>query len=119
MIQKLIATLVLLVLVDVAYISMVYKMFETTIINVQKTSLQIRPLPTVACYLLLGFGLWYLIIRRSRPLEEAFVFGLTVYGVYAMTNYATIKNWSPYMAAADTMWGGTLFSIVTLLISYI
>ena len=116
MIQKIILTLVLLALVDFTYISVVYKLFETTIINVQKTSLQVRPIPAVACYILMGLGLWYLIIRRSRSLEEAFVLGLTVYGTYALTNYATIKNWSPVLLVTDTLWGGTLFCIVTKLV---
>ncbi len=36
---------------------------------------------------------------------RAALFGLTAYGVYDLTNLATLRDWSARMAAVDALWG--------------
>jgi len=67
----------------------------------------------IACYLLLATGLYVFILRQHRPLEEAFLFGLVVYGVYDTTNYATLNEYTFNLAITDALWGGILTSLVT------
>ena len=42
--------------------------------------------------------------------------GILIYGVYETTNYALFKNWSIFTVILDTLWGGTLFALVTFII---
>lgn len=60
------------------------------------------------------FALAYLLLHASSPMS-AFGIGLATYGVYDFTNLATLSNYDPMFAIADTLWGGILFSVVYFL----
>ena len=49
----------------------------------------------------------------STALFWGFVYGVVLYGVYDMTNYALIDKWSLRMSIVDILWGGALNSAVT------
>ncbi len=44
--------------------------------------------------------------------------GVCVYGIYDMTNMATLKGYTWAFAAADIAWGSFLYGIVFLVISW-
>ena len=44
-----------------------------------------------------------------------FVLGFIIYGIYELTNHATIKNWPLFMVFIDTLWGGVLFALTTII----
>jgi uncharacterized membrane protein len=52
---------------------------------------------------------------KRRPILDAFLFGLVIYGVYETTNIATFKKWSPFVAILDTLWGGVLMAATTFI----
>jgi uncharacterized membrane protein len=56
-------------------------------------------------------ALAYLLLQADSMLN-AFLIGLCTYAVYDYTNYATLTNYEPMFAIADTLWGGILFVIV-------
>lgn len=60
-------------------------------------------------YVLLAGGTAGLVVSRSATPELAAVwgafFGLIVYGVYDLTNLATLRNWPPLMTIVDMFWG--------------
>lgn len=62
-------------------------------------------------YVLLGLGLAVLVVPRSGTPGGAALFGalfgLVVYGVYDLTNYATLKGWPLAVTAVDIAWGTT------------
>jgi len=88
-------------------------MFARLFRSIQGSDMQVRVVSAVACYVLLIFGLYYFIVSRRRPVFEAFLLGLVIYGVYETTNYATFKKWTPLMMGLDTIWGGTLLALTT------
>jgi uncharacterized membrane protein len=88
-------------------------MFVKQVIAVQRTNLQIKYLGAAACYVFLVLGLYYFIIREGRPIWDAFVLGLVIYGVYELTNYSIIKKWRVQTVIQDTLWGGVLFAATT------
>jgi uncharacterized membrane protein len=45
-------------------------------------------------------------------MKEAFLTGMCVYAVYDFTVLAAFKEYPFYMAVADTIWGGVLFTLV-------
>jgi uncharacterized membrane protein len=72
-------------------------------------------------YFLFTFGLSWLVIipalnQNISPLNVAFsgfIFGLVVYGVYDLTNQATLKNWPVLVTVIDALWGGILSSAIS------
>jgi len=60
-------------------------------------------------YVLLAAGTAGLVVPRSpSPAWAAAygaLFGLVVYGVYDLTNLATLREWSPLLTIVDIAWG--------------
>ncbi len=111
--KEIILPSIILLLLDTIYLSLIYKQFESQVISVQKVSLKIRYLGAILCYLALIFGLYYFILKPHRPIIDAFIMGVIIYGVYETTNYATLKNWDMKFMIIDTIWGGLLFALTT------
>lgn len=109
------AITVILLALDFMYISATRNMFEIQIADVQRVALQMRPLGGVLCYILLVIGLYYFIIREHRPVFDAFLLGLVIYGVYESTSYALLKKWKWNIVLMDTLWGGVLFALTTFI----
>ena len=104
---------VVMLLLDACYLYLNGPMFMRLFRSVQHDDMRVKMIGVVLCYFLLIFGLYYFIISRRRPVMEAFLFGLVIYGVYETTNYATFNKWTPLMLVLDTVWGGTLFALTT------
>jgi uncharacterized membrane protein len=82
----------------------------------------IAPLPwaTVLVYLLIPLGIVLFALPRTSaecPLLSGllwgFLYGVTLYGVYDMTNLSVLEKWPVKMALVDIVWGGVICSIVT------
>lgn len=114
-IKNIAAITVVVLALDFTYISVIRNMFEIQIADVQRVALQVRPLGAVLCYLLLVFGLYYFIVREHRPVFDAFLLGLVIYGVYETTSYALLKKWRWNIVLMDTLWGGVLFALTTFI----
>jgi uncharacterized membrane protein len=63
----------------------------------------------LAVYVLLGIGIAGFVVPRSIDLASAAgygaLFGLVVYGVYDLTNLATLRQWPVLLAVVDLTWG--------------
>jgi uncharacterized membrane protein len=114
-IREIIISVVVLLILDAAYLTANMNLFENQIISVQRVVLQPRFLGMAVCYLALIFGLNYFIISKNRPIHEAFLLGLVIYTVYDSTNYAIFKQWKPIVAVMDSIWGGLLFALTTFI----
>ena len=44
------------------------------------------------------------------------LFGFITYGIYDLTNLATLKDYSLKLTALDTAWGTTLSAVITLIV---
>jgi uncharacterized membrane protein len=70
--------------------------------------------PVVALvYLLLAFGIQTFVLPRAdgpgaSALLSGALFGIVVYGVYDLTNYATLNGWPPVLVVVDVLWGGVV-----------
>jgi len=98
---------------DAIYITPQLTWFQSVYHHIQKSPLNIRYPSALACYLLLSVVLYTFILRPKRSLQEAFLLGICVYGVYDATTYALLKEYPLSMALMDTLWGGILFVMVT------
>lgn len=102
---------VLIFLIDIPWLYSVSGWSGQMIRDIQGSELKMKIWPAAVVYLALA----YLATLATSHLE-AFLMGTSVYAVYDFTNLATLKNYQLPFAIADSLWGGTLFLIVSYLI---
>ena len=110
---------IILILLDGTFLYTNSQVFENQVVQIQRTALQFKPLAAVICYLFMIFGLYYFIIRQHKPVWDAFLFGLVIYGIYELTNYSIFKKWNMSTVVLDTVWGGILMALTTWLTYYL
>jgi uncharacterized membrane protein len=111
----LIASSIIFLILDAAFIYMSSNMFSSQIMQIQKTPLKINITSSIACYVFLIFGLYFFILREHKSVLSAFFLGIVIYGVYETTTFALLKNWHLHTVLIDTLWGGILFASTTYL----
>lgn len=99
---------VLIFLIDLPWLSLVGGNYNAIIQAIQGgKEVRMRPAAGLVVYPALAF-----LALRTQSLKDAFLTGACVYAVYDFTVLAAFKDYPLYMAIADTLWGGTLFTIV-------
>lgn len=137
-IKNYLVILLLFVLIDIPMITMINTdmyMNQFKIINDGPMNINNRMyISTIITYLLLALGLYLFVImpyNMKNPNKKynnfcdytdvvikAILFGLVVYGVYDMTNLATINSYDTSIAVVDTIWGASLCGIITSVYFY-
>ena len=107
---------ILLITIDSIYLKMITPFFSAQIRKVQQTPIKINYVGAVLSYLFLVTGLNYFIIKPNKPVSDAFLLGIVIYGVYEATNYALLTKWNISTVIIDTLWGGILFAITTYIL---
>jgi uncharacterized membrane protein len=121
---KLIITIVTFLVVDFAWITLfVNSLYKK---NLPKDFLADPPrlIYAVVFYLLFAFTLWFLFIKDADSITvdliiRAFLFGLTSYATYSLTNMAIIDKWNLSVTIPDLIWGGVLSALVTIITVYL
>jgi uncharacterized membrane protein len=113
MVKRLVVSSVMLLLLDFIYLSFNRHELEMQVVNIQRVVMEMKMVPTVLCYLLLIGGLNYFILNRQRPIHEAVLLGIVIYGVYDTTSLAIYKKYKWNIAVMDTLWGGALLGLTT------
>lgn len=114
--KEIFVTAVVYLTIDLFYINSKKNYFSEFFKQVQGKPLVFRKSAAFFAYLLLVAGLYFFIIKDRKNIIYAFLFGLFVYGVYDLTNYATLKNWTFEFVLKDTLWGGIVFALSTFII---
>lgn len=107
---------IIMFLIDAVFLYANSDMFIKQVIMVQRTNMQIKYAGAAICYVFLVLGLYYFIIRQNRSIQDAFILGLVIYGVYEWTNYSIIKKWQLQTVIQDTLWGGILFGLTAWIV---
>ena len=103
---------------DGVYLTSMGKTYGNLVKSIQKSPIKMRPLTLLSaglCYIFLVGGLNYFILREKRPILDAFLLGVMVYGVFETTSYVMFDNWTVPIILMDTLWGGILFASTTYL----
>ncbi len=104
---------------DFVYLNVMKGYFENLVKTIQGTPLKINYLSAAICYIFLITGLNYFIIKPRKSVNEAFLLGIVIYGVYETTNYALFSNWTLLSVIIDTLWGGLLFASTTYFVNFL
>lgn len=106
-----IKTIIILIIVDLIWLSTGGKYAIRMTEKIQKESLEFRYASGFLVYLALAY-----LLLQTKNYKQAFLYGLTTYMVYDFTNYALLKDYDLKFAIADSLWGGILFVIVYYII---
>ena len=107
---------ILFVVLDGFYLNFMKGYFNSQVKKIQGTPIKINLIYTAITYVFLIFGLNYFIIQKYRPVKDAALLGLVIYGVYELTNISLFTNWSLLTVILDTTWGTILYSLTTFLV---
>jgi uncharacterized membrane protein len=78
--------------------------------------------PAIFVYVLLAFGIVGFVLPRNygeASIVRGALFGVVVYGVYDLTNLATLRSWPIALTAIDIVWGATASAITTWIVAFV
>jgi uncharacterized membrane protein len=113
------ASAIIFISLDFIYLNLIKGYFFNQIKIIQNSEPKINFLGALLCYIFLIIGINYFIIIPNKSINDAFLLGIVIYGVYETTNYTLFKNWSIYTVLIDTLWGGILFAATCYLTNLI
>lgn len=118
MIPNIILVFGILIALDLIYLGVIQKQFIGSFfsrVNDNK-SLNLKWIPGVLSWIILAWGLYYFVLSRPDwKWTDAALYGLVVYGVYDLTNLATLAKWTLEFAIADMIWGIVLMTLVSVI----
>lgn len=101
---------------DSIYLSLVSNHFGVLMKKIQGSELKVKTLPAIFCYLFLIFSIYYFIFEKKNSDIDSFYLGFVIYGVYELTNMAIITDWTWKTVFLDTVWGGILFFLTSIIV---
>ena len=126
-INALIVCLVIYVIAEASWLFSATSFYSREFSSFSKEPLGIQsPIACILVYPLIVSSFYFFVLKNNRRqqslgpvdmfLRGAF-FGIAVYGIYNLTNRATMKDYSWMLVAVDTLWGATLFGFIAVVFS--
>jgi uncharacterized membrane protein len=100
-----------LIAMDIVWLTVRRSYHESLFASIQKSPLTVRIVPAILVYVLVASALYYFVFmvgRASTSMEAGklgAVLGGSMYGLYDLTNYATLRGYTLEMTVVDTLWG--------------
>lgn len=107
--------MIIMLVLDAVFLTAMRNIFGSMVAKIQRVAMQTRLSGAVIVYALMVAGLYKFIISERRPIKDAAIFGMVLYGVFDFTNYAMFKNYDLSVAVIDTTWGTILMALTTYL----
>jgi len=114
----LIKIFIIIVLIDLIYLYLIKSKFKEMVKSIQIIPLKMNYIGAIIAYLFLSIGLHKFIIEPKKDLNEAFLLGIVIYGVFEGTSMAIFQNWDIKILLVDIFWGGTLFYLSAMVYRY-
>jgi uncharacterized membrane protein len=118
---RFITALVVLLLLDAVWLTAIAPTSRRVIAAIQGTPLEVRWTPALVVYLLIAAGVT--VFATGDTLLETgsrgALLGLVIYGVYDLTNYATLRAYPLTYAASDIAWGTFLCGTTAIVTHWI
>lgn len=110
--------LITYIVVDLIWLGVIIKPFNTRILAPWLGELKM--VPALMVYVLLALGLTFFVFPKITCIGTAFLWGALlgaiIYGVYDFTNYATIANWPLKFLFVDWAWGTVSGGLVATIV---
>ena len=122
-IKTYVVLLIFTLIIDLTVINIFFrKNWEKTIKNIQKDKMKINVKYALITYFLIPLGLLLFVYPKidnkswvKSSLLYGFLFGIVTYGIFDFTNLGLFNDYPLNIALIDTVWGGILCAIVSLL----
>ncbi len=117
--KLLLITLSIVLIIDFIYLNLNKSMYAPIL---SSSSLNIKY--GFIAWSFIAFTISYFIISNpnwtnQQKIMNAFILGLCIYGIYNFTNIAILPNWTNKILIVDTLWGASLFAIITFILLYL
>lgn len=97
------------ILADAIWLTFNNKYHSKLLYDIQGSPMEVRWFPAIFVYLLIILAVYYFAVRISKNMYDATMngafIGFAMYGLYDLTNYATLKNYTFSMTLTDILWG--------------
>jgi uncharacterized membrane protein len=117
-IRHLLVITIVVLLLDAIWLTATATSSRQLFAAIQGKPLQIRWIPAIATYAVMIIAIWFFAVQPSADVAEAAgrgaLLGLTMYGLYDLTNYSTLKEYTLQFTLTDMAWGTTLFTIAAV-----
>ena len=106
--------LLTMIVLDVVWLTATATTSRTMIAAIQGSPLQIRWIPAAFVYILMVVATWFFAVQPAKTIGEAGIngalLGFCMYGLYDLTNYATLTRYTLSFALTDMAWGTLLLA---------
>jgi uncharacterized membrane protein len=113
---KIIGMAAAIVALDAVWLTSTMKTSTAMFSRLQGQPLTIRWIPAILVYVLIVGAIWFFASGPGLTVQEAAgrggALGLAMYGVYDLTNYATLAKYPLSFALTDMAWGTFLCASV-------
>lgn len=114
--SQILTVAVLMIVLDVGWLTARTATNGSMFAALQGSPLSIRWPAAILCYIVMIVGLWWFAVRGTASWQAAAAngagLGALVYGVYDLTNHATLQRFPFSYAVVDWIWGTALFAVV-------
>jgi len=119
-IKVLIYAIILTILIDSIYLHFSLPWYKVKFDGLMGN---IKLIPGIITWCLIAFSIAYFVLNKeyyawTDVAVDGALMGVTLYGLYNLTNFATIDKWGIDLVFWDTLWGGILVSIVSTIIYF-
>jgi len=121
---------IILMFLDIAWISLNMATYSNTILKVQKSPMILRNEYAIIAYIIILFSIIFVAIPFTiqnikkgedmtieNKLLKSFMYGgavgFSIYGIYNFTSLAIYKDMDSSIGIMDTLWGTTLYTLTT------
>jgi uncharacterized membrane protein len=122
MIHQIFLVATIMLLMDFGWLAANNKFHNRVFAELQGQPLQVRIIPAVLVYILMIVAVWFFAVSPAADWVEAAgrgaLIGAVMYGLYDLTNYATLVNYPIEYAISDMMWGTTLCTVVAAAVKW-
>lgn len=113
---KVLCVSIFILVIDITFITLNKKMWETDVLSIQGSPLNIRYKFGAIAYMLIITGVctFVLFSDTKTTLEKVglgFLWGLITYGIFDFTNLSLFSNYKLETAIIDTLWGGVMVAV--------
>jgi uncharacterized membrane protein len=114
-ITQVLAITVVMLIMDIIWLTATNATTRPMFAAIQGQPLKIRWIPTLAVYTIMVAALWYFAVNPSTNITDAAgrgaALGFSMFGLYDLTNYATLERYTLDFALTDMIWGTFLFTV--------
>jgi len=114
--MELVYMLLALLALDAVWLTSNMAGSQSMFAKLQGSPLTIRWIPAALVYVVIVGAIWFFAVRDTKTIQDAGLkgglLGLSMYGLYDLTNYATLSKYPLTFAVSDMAWGTFLCATV-------